>query len=517
MRGIDHGILLAALDPDAPGRAAALAALSGPDVPAATDEEILAFLESAPERPRAAAFWRELRDGGRVRVLPASPTAFEAVLDRAAQGRAEDVRAARTALALIEAGIGTLLTACPERYPELPGLTLERLQPGSDPVSRYGRQWLDEADLAAVTRALRSDWLTTGPTVERFERAVARVAGAAHGVAVSSGTAALHCAMAALDIGPGDEVLVPPLTFSATANCVVYQGGTPVFADVEPGTLLLDPEAVRRAVTPRTRAIIAVDYAGQPCDYGSLRAIAREHGLALVADACHSLGASENGHPAGSLVDITCFSFHPVKHITTGEGGMLVTDDPALAEAARRFRNHGITADFRQRERSASFAYDIPRLGRNYRLPEFNCALGLSQLNKLPLFLARRRELAETYRQALAGVATLAPLALRPEVEHAYHLFVVRARTGSIRDSLFAALRGRGVGVNVHYTPVHLLDFYRRTLGAGPGLCPEAEAAFETILTLPLHPGMRPGDARRVAGLIMECLENGQKNTEPNA
>ena len=231
----------------------------------------------------------------------------------------------------------------------------------------YGRQIIDDEDIAAVTDALRSDWLTTGPAVERFERSVCAFTGVGYGVAVNNGTAALHTAMFALGIGPGDEVIVPPMTFAATANCVLYQGGTPVFADVDTDTLLIDPAAVDAAVTPRTRAIIGVDYAGQPCDWDALRSIADRRKLALVADACHALGGEYKGRKAGVLADVTVFSFHPVKHITTGEGGMVTTDDASLAEKMRRFRNHGITTTAAQREKAGGWFYEMADLGRNYR------------------------------------------------------------------------------------------------------------------------------------------------------
>jgi len=222
--------------------------------------------------------------------------------------------------------------------------------------------------VAAVCSVLRSDWLTTGPKVGEFERAVADYVGAEHGAAVSSGTAALHCAMYALGIGPGDEVIVPPMTFAATANCVVYQGGIPVFADVEPDTLLIDPTEVEKKITDRTRAIIAVDYAGQPCDYDALRGIADRHGVALVAEGRHALGAEYRGRKVGTLADMTVFSFHQVKHVATGEGGMVVTNVGALAEKVRLFRNHGITADFRKREALGSWFYEMTDLGYNYRM-----------------------------------------------------------------------------------------------------------------------------------------------------
>ena len=229
------------------------------------------------------------------------------------------------------------------------------------PILPYGRQWVDEEDVQAVANVLESDWLTTGPAVESFEKALASFAGAKHGIAVSNGTAALHTAMFALGIGTGDEVIVPPMTFAASANAAVYLGGVPVFADVVPDTLLLDPVEAEKKITARTKAIVAVDYAGQPCDYEALRALAERHGIALLSDGCHALGATYRGQPVGSLADLTTFSFHPVKHITTGEGGMITTDDDALAARMRTFRNHGITTDQRERaERGSSFYEMVP-------------------------------------------------------------------------------------------------------------------------------------------------------------
>jgi len=238
---------------------------------------------------------------------------------------------------------------------------------GGKPVRKnllpYGHQWIDETEIQAVIEVLRSDWLTTGPMVEEFERAFAEYVGIHEGVAVSNGTAALHAAMFALGIGPGDEVIVPAMTFAATANCLVYQRGTPVFVDVDPDTLLVDPSAVEGQITRQTKAIIAVDYAGQPCDYDRLGDIAEENGIGLVADACHALGGSYRGKAVGSLADLSTFSFHPAKHVTTGEGGMITTDDPKLAQRMQIFRNHGITADHRQREQQGSWFYEMVDLG----------------------------------------------------------------------------------------------------------------------------------------------------------
>ncbi|MGV8081455.1 MAG: UDP-4-amino-4,6-dideoxy-N-acetyl-beta-L-altrosamine transaminase [Syntrophales bacterium] len=366
----------------------------------------------------------------------------------------------------------------------------------------YGRQCLDESDIKAVIEVLRSDWLTTGPKVAEFESSFAHYAGVKHAVAVNSGTAALHAAMYALGIGLGDEVIVPAMTFAASANCVVFQGGTPVFADVDRETLLIDPGSVEERITPRTKAIVPVDYAGQPCDYDTLRDIAHRRGLQLVDDACHALGAAYKGRPAGSLAELNCFSFHPVKHITTGEGGMITTDDPELARRMRTFRNHGITTDHRERQSMGAWFYEMVDLGYNYRLTDFQCALGISQLSKLADWIGRRRWIASRYDEALASVSGICPLSVRPEVAHAYHLYVVRL--AGDRDLVFRRLRERGIGVNVHYVPVHLHPYYKKRFGTGPGLCPVAEEAYGQILSLPLYPGMTAEDVERVIGDLKE-------------
>lgn len=384
---------------------------------------------------------------------------------------------------------------------------------GGAPVRKamlpYGRQGLQEDDIAAVERVLRSDWLTTGPEVAAFEGELARVAGASHAVAVSSGTAALHAAMHALGVGPGDEVVVPALTFTATANAVLYCGGTPVFADVEPDTLLLDAADAERKVTKRTKAVVGVDYAGQPCDWDALRGVAERRRLRLVADACHALGGGYGGRPVGSLADLSCFSFHPVKHVTTGEGGAVTTDNADLAAKARVFRNHGITTDHRKRAERGDFAYDMVELGYNYRLTDLQCALGRSQLGKLPRFLEGRRRVARRYDGALAG-GLAEPLAVRPGGGHAYHLYVIQLaleRLRADRAQVFRALRAEGIGVNVHYIPVHLHPYYRERMGTKPGLAPVAEAAYQRILSLPMFPGMSDADADDVVAAVRKVCE----------
>lgn len=370
----------------------------------------------------------------------------------------------------------------------------------------YGRQTVEAEDEAAVLAVLRSDFLTTGPMVERFETGFAAFVGASCAVAVSSGTAALHLAMLSLDLTPGDEVIVPPLTFVATANAVLYAGGTPVFADIDPDTLLIDPAAAAAQIGPRTRAIVGVDYAGQPCDWAALKALAVRHDLVLIADACHAPGGADRGRPVGTLADLSTFSFHPVKHLTTGEGGLIVTDDPDRAARLKRLRNHGIDKDHRRRAQAADHRYDVVELGFNYRLTDLQCALGLAQLGRLPAWLARRRTLAARYERTFQNHPSVRPLARRGEAEHAWHLFVVRC-TGPLqgrRDALFAALRDRGIGTAVHYPPVHLTRLYRERLGTGPGLCPVAEAAYEEILSLPIFPGLGEADQDRVTQAVDE-------------
>ncbi len=370
----------------------------------------------------------------------------------------------------------------------------------------YSRQSIDEDDIAAVVEVLRGEWLTTGPRVGEFERAFASAVGAVEAVAVSSGTAALHAMMHALEIGPGDEVIVPTLTFAATANAVLYVGATPVFADVRPDTLLVDPRSVESRIGPRTRAVVAVDYAGQPCDYAELQTTADRYGLALLADACHSLGATWQGRAAGTLARLSAFSFHPVKPITTGEGGMVATDEPELAERMRVFRNHGITVDHRRREASGTWFYEMQDLGFNYRLNDLQCALGLSQLKRLPAMVARRRTLAEYYDRRFAEVDGLRPTTVDARAEHARHLYVVQTSDEATRATAYTALRARGVGVNVHYVPVHLHPYYRRRFGTGPGSCPVAERAYERILSLPLHPQMSDADAEFVADAVSDVV-----------
>ena len=379
-------------------------------------------------------------------------------------------------------------------------------------VIPYGRHLIDDDDCASVLEALRSDWLTTGERVDRFEQAVSKVAGSRYGVAVSSGTAALHTAMFGAGIQEGDEVILPPMTFVATANAIVFQGGKPVFCDVQNDSLLIDPKSVEQRITDRTKAIVAVDYAGQPCDYEELQSICARHNLVLISDACHSLGADYKEKPVGSLADLTVFSFHAVKLITTAEGGMIVTHNCEISERMRRFRNHGISADLHRRKQQETWFYEAQDLGFNYRLSDIQCALGLSQLKKLRLWIKRRQAIAAHYDSAFAGHQALSPLSLHSDRSHAHHLYVIKIDpeiTPPRRFAFFKALRALGIGVNVHYIPVHLHPYYRQKYETSPGLCPVAERAYEHILTLPMHPGMNAEDVSFIISAVLDVESKG--------
>jgi perosamine synthetase len=371
---------------------------------------------------------------------------------------------------------------------------------GGEPVRPlllpYGHQTVDQDDIDAVTAALQSDFLTTGPQVAKFEEAFAAEVGSTHAVAVSSGTAALHAAVFAAGIGAGDEVITTPMTFAASANCVRYQGGTVRFADVRRDTLTIDAQRVRDAIGPRTRGIIAVDYAGQPADLEDIQSIAAGRGIVVVEDAAHALGATYKARKIGSISTLTTFSLHPVKQITTGEGGMVTTNDEALAERVRRFRNHGIVDDYRRRAAAATWFYEMEDLGNNYRLTDFQSALGLSQLRKLSSWVARRRALAARYDAALGDIAEIELPQVQSDRESAWHLYVIRLHLDRLRvgrAQFFAALRAENIGVNVHYIPVPWHPYYQK-LGCRRGQWPAAESEYERLLSLPLWPGMTDQD-----------------------
>jgi UDP-4-amino-4,6-dideoxy-N-acetyl-beta-L-altrosamine transaminase len=367
----------------------------------------------------------------------------------------------------------------------------------------YGRQCVDEEDIAAVVEVLRSDYLTTGPAVGRFEAALRRATGAGHAVALNSGTSALHAMYFAAGIGPGDEIVTSPLTFVATANAALYVGATVRFVDVEPDTGNLDPDLVDAAINERTKAIVPIDYAGHPADYDRLRAITDRHGLKLLADAAHSLGATYKGRPVGALADASELSFHPVKPITTAEGGAVVTDDPALAQRVARFRTHGITKDPTELDHPGEgpWWYEQHDLGFNYRLTDVQAALGASQLRKLERFISRRRAIASAYDAALADLDALRLPGRRADVEPGWHLYVIRTRDPQRRRPLFEHLRAQGLGVQVHYLPVHWHPYYAG-LGYRRGQCPVVESFYASAISLPMFPGMDDDDVSHVVDSV---------------
>ena len=384
----------------------------------------------------------------------------------------------------------------------------------------YARHSIGRSERAAVARSLASPWVAQGPLAGAFERGLARAIGVRDVVAVSSGTAALQVALAALGVGPGDEVIVPPLTFVATANAVLACGATPVFADVEPDTLNLDPAAVARATTPRTRGAIPVHYAGHPADVDAI-ADALGPRRFVLEDACHALGAKSGRRNAGTLGDAACFSFHPAKAITTGEGGAISTDRIDLARAARLVRDHGLERAHEghvglglpralRAEQEGAWVYEMQRLGANHRLSEPQAALGVAQLARLAAFLRRRRELATAYGADLAGEAALRLPVERRGFRSAWHLYTVRVSQKALRGgraALFDALRADGIGVQVHYVPVHLQPYYRERFGHGWGSFPVAESAYLELLSLPLYPTLSARDRDRVVATLLRAIE----------
>ena len=380
---------------------------------------------------------------------------------------------------------------------------------GGQPIRKtllpYGRQSIDDEDIQAVVDVLRSDWITTGPKVPEFEEAFAAWVGSKYAVTFSSGTAALHGAAVAAGLKPADEAITSPLTFAATANCVLYQGARPVFADVQSDTLNINPDEIARRITPKTRAVLPVDYAGHPADLAPILELAEKHGLVVVEDACHALGAEYRGRKAGRIAQLTIFSFHPVKHLATGEGGMVTTDNADFAEALRRFRNHGISNDARQRQKAGQWHYEMVLLGFNYRLTDIACALGLSQLKKLDANLARRREIATRYSAAFRNIPGIVPPGVRSDVNPAWHLYPIRVDSTKLnaeRAEVFRALRAENIGVNVHYIPVHLHPYYRTRFGYKGGEYPIAESAYEQLISLPMFHGMTNQDVEDVIAAV---------------
>ena len=367
----------------------------------------------------------------------------------------------------------------------------------------YGHQYLDEADYEAVLDLLKSgDDLTCGPRIRALEEKLCRITGAKYAVAVSNGTAALHVACLAAGIGPGDEVITTPITFAASANCALYCGARPVFADIDEKTYNIDPESVRSHVTARTKAVVAVDYTGQSAKLDELLAICRQNGLLLLTDGAHSIGTKYKGRPTGSIADMTTFSFHPVKTVTAGEGGAVLTNDPTLYEKLLLYRSHGITRNpqWMEKEPDGPWYYEQVGLGYNYRMSDIQAALVLSQLDKLERFKARRKEITARYDAAFSAMEQLIVQEEIPESDTARHLYILRIRPEKLRidrRGFFDALGAENVCCNVHYIPVYYFPYYRK-LGYEKGLCPKAEKLYEEILTLPLYYAMSDQDVEDV-------------------
>ena len=367
---------------------------------------------------------------------------------------------------------------------------------------------ISEDDIAEVVDTLRSGWLVYGGKTQRFEAEFRKLAGAEHAVAVSSCTAGMHLALLAAGVGPGDEVITSPLTFPATANVIVHAGATPVLADICADDLNIDPAEIERRVTPRTKAIMPVHYAGQPCRMDEILAIARRHGLLVIEDAATAAGAYYRGRPIGSLGDATVFSFYAIKNMTTGEGGIVTTDDAALAEKVASLRNHGLDSNAWNRyAKEGQPFYTVTEPGFKYPFTDLQASLGLGQLRRLREFNEKRTRLAALYEKLFARVPEVETPTVRPEVESNWHLYVVRLREAGIsRDAFIAALRERGIGTAVHYLPVHYHPYYRERFGFGKGDYPVTEREFERLVSLPLFPLMSEADVERVVGAVEAIL-----------
>lgn len=376
----------------------------------------------------------------------------------------------------------------------------------------YGRQWIGEDDIRAVEEVLRSDYITCGPKVDEFEQELARYTGAKYAVAVSNGTAALHCACLAAGIGPGDEVITTPLTFAASANCALYCGARPVFADVDPHTYNIDPASVRAHITDKTKAIVAVDFTGQAVRHEELRAICDEFGLVFIEDAAHAIATKYKGQQVGSLADLTCFSFHPVKTITGGEGGAVTTNDEALYRKLVLAHTHGITHDealMQDAPHEGPWCYEQISLGYNYRMTDFQAALLVSQLHKVDHFAARRKQIVAAYNKAFANMPELILQQEIPESDTCRHLYIIRLALDKLtctRRQFFDAMSAENVQCQVHYVPVYWFPYYQ-SLGYAKGLCPVAEEIYQGIMSIPLYPKMTDQDVEDTIHAVKKVVE----------
>lgn len=370
----------------------------------------------------------------------------------------------------------------------------------------YGKQAIFSEDREEVTKILQGDWITTGPKVKEFEQAVAAHCQVLQGVAVSNGTAALDLAIQALELPPQSEIITTPFTFIATINAILFNNHVPVLADIKPDTYNLNPDSIRQKITSKTKAIVYVNYAGQPCSITELQKIAQEHQLYLIEDSAQALGATYKNKPIGQFADMSTLSFHPVKHITTGEGGMILTNNSHWAKKLKLLRNHGMDKDIQERfGPQASWFYDIHHLARNYRITDFQCALGLSQLKKLSSFLQRRTEIAKKYTEAFQNHPKIQIPFVKPEVEHAWHLYPILLK-GHNRNLFFTEMRKRNIGVNVHHIPPYKFTYHQR-FGWKASDLPITEDVFNRTITLPIHPKLTENQQNYVIQSVRDILD----------
>ncbi|MFX1256285.1 MAG: UDP-4-amino-4,6-dideoxy-N-acetyl-beta-L-altrosamine transaminase [Promethearchaeota archaeon] len=374
----------------------------------------------------------------------------------------------------------------------------------------YATQWLGDEEINEVLDTLKSDWITTGPKMRKFEENFKSYIGSKYSVAINSGTAALHISTSAINIKPGDEVITTPLTFVASANCVIYRGGVPVLADIKEDTYNINPNEIKRKITPKTKAIIPVHFAGQPCDMDEIFEIAEEHDLIIIEDAAHAIDAMYKERKIGNMSDLTIFSFHPVKNITTAEGGMVTTNDSELYEKLLMFRTHGISRDAVKRfGKSGDFYYDMQYLGFRYNMSELHASLGIHQLSKLNFFQKRRREIVKLYNRELQKIDEITIPYVKNDVKHSWHLYVIQIDIEKLkvdRDYIFKALREENIGVNVHYIPVHYHSYYQEKFGLKKGQLPKVEALFPKIITIPLFAKMSDDDVYDVINALEKVI-----------
>ncbi|MCR5205010.1 MAG: UDP-4-amino-4,6-dideoxy-N-acetyl-beta-L-altrosamine transaminase [Lachnospiraceae bacterium] len=376
----------------------------------------------------------------------------------------------------------------------------------------YGRQWIDDSDIQAVVDVLHSDYLTCGPKVDELERTLCEFTGAKYAVAVNSGTSALHCAAIAAGVGPGDEVITTPITFAASANCVLYCGAKPVFADINPETYNIDPESIRSHITEHTKAVIAVDFTGQAVEIDKIREICKEHSLILIEDAAHSIATKYNGQQVGSLADMTCFSFHPVKTVTGGEGGAILTNDEELYKKLVLAHTHGITHDEDLMEgapHEGPWYYEQISLGYNYRLTDFQAALITSQLGKIDKFRSRRQEIVKRYNEAFLQIPELIVQKEIPESDTCRHLYIIQLNLEKLkctRREFFDAMSAENIQCQIHYIPVYWFPYYK-FLGYEKGLCPNAEEMYKGIMSIPLYPKMSDQDVEDVICAVKRVVD----------